>query len=652
MGDNRTMSTPVTPVEDLTTVFVSYSRVDQKSALPVIHLLKQAGYSVWWDGMLEAGERYLESTEHALETARAVVVLWSKNSVQSDWVRDEAMSGRDRKCLVPISLDGSIPPLGFRQLQVIDLSHWTQQDDSPRSAEILRVLATLHERPLPARLPPRPHTSPLSRRTLLLTGAAVGAASLVAGLTLQDGWPNFGASSLAASGVVVLPFENLSGDADNSVLASALDIEVRKALSRNPALKVVARTSSVAVQNSGMSAAEICSELGVECLLEGTISLSQERLKISTSLIEGRTGLVRWSQDYEGVPSNILEFQSEIAQAVIANVTSEIAQPQSRAKFGGTTDASAFQEYLLGREAFRGVTNREDVNLAHGHFDRALQIDPNFAEAFAIKARLYAYSQVFANGSAELDQLSERALEAAQTAIRLAPDSADAHSTLGNVYFETRLDIAAASQAFLTSRELGFGNAAIMARYALFAACNGQTDAALAAINRALELDPLNPTFYNRSGLISYLLKRYPEAITAYNRSHDLRPRKVHLPSDIGLARYYLGQPSAALESCQTEATRQLRLPCEAIALHALGEADHAAAVLQDLIHEFGDTMLYQQAQIQAQFGDLDAAFVTLRKALNTKDPGLIILKVDPAFEALHGQEDFSQLLASLGFQP
>ncbi|MEY4237479.1 MAG: hypothetical protein RL339_80, partial [Pseudomonadota bacterium] len=135
-----------------TTVFISYSRADQKRALPVIELLERAGYAVWWDGLLEGGERFSRTTAAALKTARAVVVLWSQTSTDSHWVHDEATSGRDRGVLVPLSLDGTEPPLGFRQFQFIDISKGRLRSEAER---ILRAVAALHDG-APAALPPKP----------------------------------------------------------------------------------------------------------------------------------------------------------------------------------------------------------------------------------------------------------------------------------------------------------------------------------------------------------------------------------------------------------------------------------------------------------------------------------------------------------------
>ena len=111
-------------------LFLSYKRADIARARPIIARLEQAGFDVWWDGLIEGGDHYLPTTEAALEGADCVVVLWSNISVDSTWVRDEAQRGRERGRLVPVSLDGTMSPLGFRQLQLIDISSWNGKADA------------------------------------------------------------------------------------------------------------------------------------------------------------------------------------------------------------------------------------------------------------------------------------------------------------------------------------------------------------------------------------------------------------------------------------------------------------------------------------------------------------------------------------------
>ena len=121
-------------------VFLSYGRDDANVARVIAASLEKAGHSVWWDENISGGKQYAKEIEHALIGADLVVVLWSPSSVESPWVRDEAGSGRDRARLVPLSIAGTPPPLGFRQFQSIDLGAWKGRGRVPRLREILDAI--------------------------------------------------------------------------------------------------------------------------------------------------------------------------------------------------------------------------------------------------------------------------------------------------------------------------------------------------------------------------------------------------------------------------------------------------------------------------------------------------------------------------------
>ena len=124
----------------MASVFLSYDREDAERARSVALALERAGHSVWWDRHIKGGAQYSNEIEEALKRADAVVVLWSAQSVQSAWVRDEAAAGRDSGRLVPVRLDGTDPPLGFRQYQTIDLSHWKGRG---KPAPLIELLAAV-----------------------------------------------------------------------------------------------------------------------------------------------------------------------------------------------------------------------------------------------------------------------------------------------------------------------------------------------------------------------------------------------------------------------------------------------------------------------------------------------------------------------------
>jgi hypothetical protein len=162
-------------------IFLSYSREDRAAVEPLAEQIAAAGYSVWWDRQLTGGKRYLEETEAELNAAMVVLVAWSKTSIASHWVADEAGAGRDTGRLLPITLDGSMPPLGFRQFQVIDCSKWTRDD----GAALEQLIDALGKLTAPSSAPTaapkaRAATKPLFQQPLMLGGIAAAAVALVA----------------------------------------------------------------------------------------------------------------------------------------------------------------------------------------------------------------------------------------------------------------------------------------------------------------------------------------------------------------------------------------------------------------------------------------------------------------------------------------
>src|SRR5207248_8502170 len=178
--------------------------------------LHKCVFTVWWAVLIVVGSRVAASIDEALQRADVILVLWSQGSIESDWVRDEAAQGRDRHRLVPLSLDGTLPPLGFRQIQTIDLSGWRGRADAPQLEAIKRAVATA----MGQQAPPRPiAVSPrFSRRQLIASGA--GATVALAGGGALVAWTSglIGGSGAAARSIAVLPFKNLIGDPGQAYL--------------------------------------------------------------------------------------------------------------------------------------------------------------------------------------------------------------------------------------------------------------------------------------------------------------------------------------------------------------------------------------------------------------------------------------------------
>lgn len=631
------------------TIFVSYSRADLKRARPVIAALETAGFSVWWDGMIAAGTRFAQSTEQALEAAQAVVVLWSKTSVDSHWVHDEATRGRDRGCLVPLSIDGTHPPLGFRQFQVIDISKWRGKANAAEFAPVIEAVSALQLPGQQANSAPPPAAVAWGPSRRMLIAGGIGVAIVGGSAAFWESGLLRGTRMIANS-IVVMPFENLSGDRSQEYFAAGLAAELRSELSRNAALKVLAKTSSDAFKASSDIAA-VARRTGVAYLLNGSVRSAGDIVRIDVELTDARSGFTQWSETYDRPLTDIFSVQSEIAGAVIARLTSEMAAPGDLQQVGGTSNVLAYQEYLRGLDLYARSDSRESDEAALARFDAAIRADPRFAAALAARARTLIYSASQYGSPDDIRRSNSAAQASAQRAVAIAPRFAEGQSTLGLVEAQALLDFRAARVPFERSRALGNGEANVMNRFALYAVWAGRFDEASDANSRALELDPLNAFVHRVTGIIHYAAGRYAAAIEPVNQALALNPGLTGSRAVIGDALTMLGRYAEARDAYQAETLLLLGVTGLAIVEQKLGNLGAARAARQRIVSGLGtgQQTLYQQAQIAAQWGEADAALALLTAAYAARDSGLTAARYDPMLAAIRPQPAFARLLGQMG---
>lgn len=632
-----------------TTVFFSYSRKDLEIALPIIREIEAAGYRVWWDGMLDGGTSFLETTEHALETAKAVVVLWSKHSIKSHWVRDEATSGRVSDRLIPLSIDAVEAPLGFRQIQLIDFDSWAHDTNSFAFKSLLRGLKIQHEEDSSTSAVAdikKPRFRPLTRRAVFIGVGSLGVGAL-AGIAIHRRIES--GIQIADNSIAVLPFENLSPENNNAHVAQGLSIEVRNELSRNSALKVVARSSSIAATKENLSAPELAKRLGVSSLLEGTVSIAGDALRVTASLIEKDGGFAKWVRDYSSAIDESLYIKESIIEAVLSSF--EAIGNVAGAVNGITSNPAAFHAYLKGDALYRAYESRESLFEALNFFDTALALDPSFGMAMAVKAQLEMTLGAGSSDKSESERLLKNALRTAEQAVEVSPNLAEAHSALGYIRMGAFLDIAGAEEPYKKSVELSPGDSGILARYAIFMAVIGEHIKAQASIRQALTLDPLNVTIHNSAGLIFYAGGRYDEAINRYERVLDMSPNFYNAQARIGLSLIQKQDYSGAVTACTKERNLLEKHTCLAIAHHHLGQTELADKSFKDLLETYGDAGAYQQVQVLSEWGQLEQAMDSMRLSVKLNDSGLGFAGFDPALNNLRGRTDFKQILADLGYK-
>ena len=629
------------------TVFVSYSREDLKLVRPIIAAIEAAGYPVWWDGMLVPGERFARSTEAALESARAVVVLWSAKSTASHWVHDEATRGRDRGCLVPLSVDGSKPPLGFRQFQTYKVNPHRAAHD-PGVAAMLQAVAALHDGP--AQRPVTVLRSPgVNRRTALIGGGLTAAGVAAGGLW----WSGLIASGASANSVAVLPFTNLSGDSEGNYFSAGLSAEVRSQLASESLLAVAAQTSSAKIAKAQQDAGSMSRALNVAYLLEGTVRRDAQRVRVSAELIEGASGLSRWAQSFDHELSNVFAVQEEIAGAVVTALTRQMAAhgaKGSNKELGGTNSFAAYDAYLRGLDQFALESGRDSDDLALKSFRSAVSEDRNFALAQAALARtLVVFGNQYDQGDARKQRYDE-AIAVARGAVKLTPNLAAAQATLGFALIDGRLDARGARQPYRMSYELARGDADILGRFGNFEARCGRFDTARPAVARAAELDPLNARAFRQMGQVEYSARNYAGVAAPIAQALKLNPGMSSAWSALGMAQLMQGNIAAAATALAKEKSTLFRLPGLAIIAIKQGKNADAEQFLAELSANDGDNSLYQRAQIMAQWGRKDEALGLLETGYEALDSGLIQIRTDALLDPLRLEPRFIHLVNAIGF--
>lgn len=641
-------------------LFVSYSRTDLDRARPVIDLLEQADFEVWWDGRLEGGENYLQSTETALETCACVVVLWSATSVASHWVRDEAQRGRERGCLVPLTIDGTMAPLGFRQFQLLDISAWDGRADSAKAARILvAVRARLGDAaadggagtPAAAAPPPAPKTPALSRRTLMIGGAGGLTAIGLAG-AWQFGL--LGSPASAATSMVVMPFANETGDPDKKFFSDGLARELRTVLSRNPRLQVAAPTSSSAI--AGEDDFEIGRKLGVGSILRGSVQRDDTRVRVTAELVEISGGLVRWAETYDRALEDVFAVQSEIAETValslVAGIATDSEAQQSLAAqqdVGGTQNVTAYEAFLRGLALYDVSAGDETDRAALAQFEKAVAEDPGYAAAHAYRSTmLAAIANNVASGQGESRRLFDSAVAAAEQAIGLEKRLARGHLALGFALNNGRLDRAGALPHYRAAETLAPGDADVLRAVASFHAYGADLALAGRMIGTVLELDPLNARAFRSAGYVSLFARDYPAVVRQMERALALNPSLASAQFGIAVARLMQGDAQGALTAAKAEQGAAYSASLIAIARHRLGDSAGSDEALANLAAKFDDSR-YQQAEVYAQRGDVAAALDKLDEAYAKRDPGLLWLRNDPLLDPLRAEARFKELLLRLG---
>jgi TolB-like protein/Tfp pilus assembly protein PilF/predicted Ser/Thr protein kinase len=460
--------------------------------------------------------------------------------------------------------------------------------------------------------------------------------------------------------IAVLPFVNISGDKEQEYFSDGLTEELLNSLIRINELQVAARTSSFSFQSERPDIATVAHKLNVASVLEGSVRRSGNTVRITAQLNNALTGFHLWSQTYDRNLGDVLKLQTEIADAVTnALKVTLLSDVAVRVESGGTRNAAAFDAYLRGLKASNMTHDAKDNEAAIAAYTEAIRLDPNYALALAARSlALTDYADYYATGPA-IRASYESAQTDARLAIARAPALAEGHLALATILESESFDFTHAAEEYERAVSLGPGDAQVASRYGFFAVAMGHTDAGLAAIRRAVRLDPLNPYVYRLLSFVLRVSRHYEEAIEAAQGSLALDADNPGALTTRGLSYYALGDYQAARASC--EATRARADPagshfgiqvCLAITYEKLGRHADAEAMLTTVKSWYGDRGAYPYAEIYSQWGDTPKALAWLETARRLRDSGLEGLKVDPLLDPLRNEPRFQAIERALNFPP
>jgi len=450
--------------------------------------------------------------------------------------------------------------------------------------------------------------------------------------------------------VAVLPFIDLSPQKEHEWLSDGISEAMITALSRLKGLRVPARTSSFFFKGKDPDIQEIGQKLNVENVLEGSVQVAGDVLRVNAQLISVKDGFHLWSDKFDLKLEDVFSIQDEIAQEVVKALKVRLLgeeEIQLTKKY--TDNLEAYNLYLQGR-FFWNKRDRGNLEKSIEYFEKALEKDPNYALAYAGLADSYMVlgNNAFVSPAEAYPKARELALKALEMDHRLA----EAHATLALIEIDYDWDWAGADEEFKLALQIDPGYGFAHAGYAFLLSCLGRHEEAIKEIKTARDLDPLSPRIVANVGFVIYNSRKYDHALKELKKAIELYPE--HAQNYIYAARIYAAlnryeEAYAALQRYKeiTGAESQTYL---AYVYAKWGKREEAEELLQKTVERSKRSYisLTYIAPIYGFLGDIDQALSLLEKAYLERDNRLCYLKIDPRYDPLRSDPRFKALLKKM----
>jgi TolB-like protein/Tfp pilus assembly protein PilF len=440
-------------------------------------------------------------------------------------------------------------------------------------------------------------------------------------------------NSTQEASIAVLPFINLSSNLEDEYFSDGMMLEILDYLSHIPDLKITSRTTAMHYKGSNKTLQEIGKELGVQKILEGSVRKSENKVRISVQLIDVNTDQSLWSDSYDRNLDDVFAIQRDVAKQVAFFLGSKFRQELiERIKNKPTDNMEAYDLYLKG-VYYREHFTLEEINYGHKCLEQAVQLDPNFANAYAQLSHTYT---VLSYGLAPSNEVIPKAIDYSKKALEIDSNNYTAYMNLGNISINYSWDWSAAERYYKKAIQLNPNEGGSFSNYSVLLTYTGNFHAAIASALKAQKIDPFSAWVNHSVGFAYYHARDYDKAIDAFRNTVRMYP-------DFIGSRFYLGQALRA-KSLHKEAI----LVHEELFNHTGGDI-RTMAILTNTYYELGKEesadALFDELTIKSQSeyvspsllylihksrGENDLAFNAFEKAVKERDTWLLWVIVDP----------------------
>jgi TolB-like protein/Tfp pilus assembly protein PilF len=458
--------------------------------------------------------------------------------------------------------------------------------------------------------------------------------------------PGFENDQASSPSIAVLPFLNISGDPDQDFFSDGISEELLNLLAKIPELRVASRTSAFSFKGQGLSLTEIAERLNVGHVLEGSVRMAGDEVRVTVRLVEAKTDARVWSESWDRNLEDIFALQDEIASEVASSLEVSLLGVIPAVE---ATNPEAYALFLQGRHLGRQRTP-EGFQRAIEVLEQALAIDPGYAPAWGELARVY--STQAGSGDRPADETLPLARAAANRALDIDPEFAPAIAHLGLLALTGDRDMKAAAEYYQEALALAPTDTDIIGDAATFLQSLGRLGEAIELKEYVVERDPISPRGHHNLGNSYRWAGRWDEAVASYAAAESLSPGYIGAHTGTGQALLGKGEPETALEAIQLEVSRPWWLIGAVMAYWALGQQAESDAALEELIRDWERDGAYNIAYVLAFRGEADRAFEWLDKAVEYNDPGLSEIVVENSFARILDDPRWLPFLERIGKAP